>query len=157
MSKANVYNTIKGVDSFLQAGYPAQLRLIEVEEGGGLLLTDPSEYVLGYRDPYGSAHYPLVATIAVNATNEAAGPGSEFWTPTLDILIAIQHSQPAELEKNLLYYTDALINLLSSDESIGGVCDVSYVNGIQWFHGALEAKNQAIVIVTINLQKEIAA
>lgn len=155
MSKRNIYDMILGVKTHFVNMFPGHLRIIETDVGGGLRLTDPAEYAIGYRDPYTSAHYPLFCFIATDVSSEASANHAENLQPSIDILLAINNSKPDELEENLLLYADAIRNLIGDDESLGGTCQYSEITGIRLFHGALEAKNQAVVIVTISIYSEI--
>jgi hypothetical protein len=59
------------------------------------------------------------------------------------------------LERDLLLYADAILDMLGDDESLGGACQYSEITQIQFFHGALEGMNQAVVVFTIDVDSEI--
>lgn len=69
--------------------------------------------------------------------------------------MAYKHSVPATLEKALLGYADALVNLVGENEDLGGICDVSEITYVDFYHGAPGAKDIGVVVVTIIMRSEL--
>ncbi len=158
MAKANIYNMVNGLKSYIQADLPAQLRLIEAEIGGGLTLPDPVDYVLGYRDPFNAREYPLVEVVGTDIMAEPGGITAATWRqPEVDVILAFKHSDPEKLEMWLLLYADAMFNLLDTDAGFHAICDTSQTVTGKLFHGAPGDQSVAIFMITVGMNKEFQA
>jgi hypothetical protein len=153
--KANIWNMFEGLKDFVEDGLPDALREVEVEMTDGVLLPDPKQHVLGYKDLFSADAYPLVCYIASEGPVEAAAMHGQWLNPQAVILVSLVHNKPDVLEKILLRYSDAFVNLLSSDESLGGVCDTSQLESIDWGHAGGEDKTHAILSLSLRMTKEV--
>lgn len=152
---ANLYDMTVGLKTFVTAGIPAKLRLIELELADGVALPDPKLHVLGYRDLFTSTDYPLLCYIAASMTAEDGAMHGEWLNLNVSVLASFVHAKPEVLEKIILRYADAFMNLIGSDESIGGVCHTSRLTDIDWGHPGGDDKSHGVIALNVFMQKEI--
>jgi hypothetical protein len=153
VSKANMYALMVGLKTFIAANLPTYLRLVEAEIG--IAITDPADHVMGYREALSADRYPTAFYIAADASPEPSGQGSQWLPLSADLIVAYRHSTPATLEKALLGYADALLDLVGDNVDLGGICDVSQITYIDFFHGAPGAKDIGVVVASITMRSEI--
>lgn len=153
MSYGNLHALVSGFATYFEAQFPTYLAQVGTEIG--VTITAPADYVLGYRDVLASDRYPLACLVADAASPEDSGTHGIWLQPKVDIVVAFKHSQPAVLEAQILGCADAIINLIGADESLGGLCDGSSVEYVDMFHGAPGSKDIAVVVVTVDISKEI--
>jgi len=154
MSKANLYAMVTGLKTYVTAGLPAQLRLVELELADGVKLPDPKVHVLGWSDPFTSTDYPMVSYMAATPELDPVIM-TEWLNPEIDIMVSLVHAKPETLELILLRYYDALTNLIRADRSIGGACDNSFFTGQALGHPGGDDKGHAILYLTLKMEKEI--
>jgi len=153
MSSANLYAHMSGLKDYVAAQLPTYLRAVESEIG--ITIADPAEHMLGYREVLSADRYPLVCYVASDFTPEPSGQGSQWLVARADVVVAYKHSVPATLEKVLLGYSDALINLVGEHEDLGGICDVAVIEYGDLYHGAPGSKDIGMVLVTVTMRSEL--
>lgn len=153
MSRANVYALMSGLKSFVAANLPRYLGEVGTEIG--VRIAEPADHVLGYRETLASERYPVLCYVAADANPEPSGQGAQWLPLSADIVAAYKHSVPATLEKALLGYADALVNLVGENESLGGACELAEIQYLDFYHGAPGAKDIGVVVVTVIMRSEL--
>lgn len=150
--KANLRDMVHGLKDFVEAGLPAQLRLVETELANGIALPDPKIHHVGFMDPFTAQNLPLIYYLALFPETEQVIQ-AEWLDPRIEILTVLTHSKPATLEEMLLEYFDAQLNLFASDRSCGGHCDNSEVVEQQLGHPGGDDATHAVIALTIQMHK----
>ncbi len=153
MAKANIANLVTGTKAFFLANLPAQLRLIETEKADGVALPDPKIHLIGFSDLFTGTDYPLVCYVADTMAFDMEQM-AEWRNPEIDILVSLVHSRPETLETILLRYSDAWVNCLAADRSLGGICDFSYFTEMDWGHPGGDDKTHAVLAMKLHIDKE---
>lgn len=149
--KANFYRMILDTKAFFEVELPAQLRLLETEVGG-ITLPDPVKHIVGYEDLF-SGKCPRICYVSATAAAEAESQGEYLANPLITILAAFTNEKPDVLEQVLLLYTDAFANAVESDEGLGGACDISQIETIDWGHPGGDDKTKAVLALGLRLEK----
>lgn len=152
---AHIWGMFDGLKAYVEDGLPDRLREVEAELDDGVTLPDPKLHVLGYSDLFSSNAYPLICYVAAEGPVEPGASHSNWLNPLAMILVSLHENRPEVLEKILLRYSDAFVSLLSSDESLGGVCDTSQLESIDWGHGGGEDKTHAVLALSLRMTKEV--
>lgn len=153
MSYGNAYSRIKGLCDYFETNLPTHIGYVEAEIG--VTIPDPADYVLGYRDVLSSERYPLFCCSSDSAIVEDSGQHGIWLTIKVDLVVGFKHSQPAVLEAQLMGCGDAILNLVESDESLGGLVNEAAVEMLDWYHGAPGSKDLGVVVATVSMLSEI--
>jgi len=156
INQAPINDMVLGLAAFLKAQLPSYITAVQTAAGDGKVIPPPAgDPLVGYRDYSNAPAYPFVCVVLASGLVDPQAGGAQWVDATVDIGVALVASEPTLLEKLLLRYLDALINLVGENEGIGGVCDMSQVTGFDCGHGALGEKSAGTVVVTVTMRKEI--
>lgn len=150
--KANLSDMVHGLKDFVEAGLPAQLRLVETEVGNAIPLPDPRIHRVGWADPFTAQDVPQIYYLAAFPETEQIIQ-AEWLSPRIEVFTVLVHSDSAVLEEILLEYFDALLNLFASDRSCGGHCDNSEIVEQQLGHPGGDDATHGVIALTIQMHK----
>lgn len=137
-----------GVKDYFNTNYATHLAEIDKK------LTTPM-FELGYSPLFGRTHYPAgVIAQGVSGEEPIANKAADIGTE-LTCAIAIRESRPAKLQTNMLRYSDAMLDMVREDRTLGGICYEAVVNEVVPYQGDPQDKQIAVLVFTITINEEI--
>ena len=154
-SAAALSEQVYGLKAFVEAHFPGYCRTVEARIGGGLVLPDVEEHVVGYKDLNNSHIYPFACYVLGPGTADPSANHAQRLSVAVEVGIAFQSSKPDLLEQQLIAYADAFLDMIGDHEDLEGTCDLAWVEGFDPAHGALADKSTAALVFTIRMEKEV--
>ncbi len=146
-----------GLRTYMRSTLGPELGLVGAELGVTIPVPDAADHYIGRRDPFNLNRCPAVFYPAAALSPEPAGQhggmeSAQLMPLRIDIVVIFKHSKPDQLELCLLGCSDALVNLIAADPSIGGVCDEAVIEYLDWEHADSEL---GALVASLIMSKEL--
>lgn len=140
MAHARITSQITGLRTFIRTNLGTELALVGTESGVTIPVPLSADHYIGRRDPFKLDRVPAVFYVATSLNPEPAGEyggieTAQMFPLRVETVFVFKHAKPEQLELCLLGCADAVANIFAADPSVGGVCDSSEIEYLDWEHG----------------------
>jgi len=113
------------------------------------------QYAFGGRDWFSRMKYPALFLTVDYARQETESMLGEELRVALDLVLVQTAAKPETLQAQILGYTDAMLELIRDDHTLGGACQIGEFVASDLYAGAADGPDLAIAMMSILLRKEI--
>lgn len=155
MSSTPLEDMLVGLHDFTKSNLYTYLKEIEGEVGDTIELPDFDTYEFGYSDVFGRTRYPVILFVPGEISSEGTGNQSRTYEMIVDVVMAITDNDAAELARKQLRYADAFANMIDSDYTVGDVCELAEVIGVEPYPASSQSKTLTVVLISVRMIQEL--